>query len=100
MTTPLDEKILQLQQVKNAIKIMEAEETALSEEIISAMFEQARTDYLIPRQLKAVILNKTTKTISAEKLVAKGVEMHKIEAATSVTNSAPFVRLYPQSDDE
>lgn len=100
MTTKLDEQILALHATKNAIKVLEAEEAALSAEIIGAMFADGQTEHLIPRQVKAAIQNKVTKTISRERLVARGVLVDVIDDCTDVNTSAPFVRLYTQKGDE
>jgi len=44
---------------------------------------------------RTAIETKTTRTISREMLVAQGVEIEKIEAATNTTQSKPYVRIYP-----
>lgn len=89
--------IADLAKVKAQIKALEAEEEQREQQIIDTLFEQGRVDFTIPDQVKVVIQNKTTRTVQPAKLIAAGVDPHIVEAATNVSVSAPFLRLYPKA---
>lgn len=93
-----------LADLKARIKELEAEEEKLSAIVMEQVFQQP--DAFLPDGKIAYISalgrtaveTKTTRTISREMLVAQGVPIDKIEAATNTTESKPYVKIYPSKE--
>lgn len=101
----LNDKIDRLVSLKLLIKQYEAEAGELGAEIINAMLsrpECLRADGKISYEYfgfgRVAVETKITRTIKAELLVAAGVPVDKITEATVVTESAPYIRLYPKRE--
>jgi hypothetical protein len=87
--------------LKADIKALQAREDALAAAVMERLFtlpDVFQPDGKISYQCeigRTAVETKWTHTISKEKLVAQGVSVDKIAAATNSTESKPYVRIYP-----
>jgi hypothetical protein len=75
-----------------------AEEDAIKAEeqrLIALLFQQGETEHLTTL-FKANIQTNTSSRLSAEVLIARGVDPDIVAAATKTTVSKPFLRFYPR----
>jgi len=94
VTAPsLEDDCAKAAELRGQKKAIEAALEPIDERIMAGCFERGQTSYVIPGW-KANIENKTTRTISREKLVARGVDVDLIDGATDVTVSKAFVKFY------
>lgn len=103
----LQTRILELAVVKMEIKKLEAKEEALAASVMEGLFEQPSVfqedgsiSYGAIPSMRVAVETKTTTTVSREKLIAQGVDIAKIVEATNVTESKPFIRIYPRKVKE
>lgn len=90
-----------LADLKAEIKGLEAREEALAAAVMEQIFTMP--DVFLPDGKisyqseigRTAVETKETRTISAAMLIAQGVAVEKVEAATTVTQSKPYVRIYP-----
>ncbi len=86
--------------VKAQIKELEASAKQIGDQIIDSIFARGQLSYTIPGVVKANVQSKTTVTISRPALIAAGVDVAVVDAATKITESEPFVRLYGKRDGD
>jgi hypothetical protein len=79
--------------LRQQIKTLETELEPVNKRIIAGCFASGKTDHVI-EGWKANIENRVTRTISAAKLIARGVSADVIAESTDVTTSEPFVKFY------
>lgn len=88
--------IARLAELKARKKALEADEEQVEQQVLDSMYFRGTMTYLIPHVVKANIQDKVTRTIDRAKLIGLGVDPAKVDEATNVSRSDPFVRLYPQ----
>jgi hypothetical protein len=97
----LEAAIIKLATLKASIKSLEAQEEALAEDVMAGIFASPTVDhYLIPKVGKMAVQTKDTTTINGAELIAAGVPVDKVMAATHTTTSRPFLRWYPKKEKE
>jgi hypothetical protein len=96
--------IMLLRDLKLEIKRLGAREDELSAVVMEQLFQQpdvfqpdGKISYMMELG-RVAVETKWTHTISKEMLVAQGVPIGKITAATNSTESKPYVRIYPKKD--
>lgn len=90
-----------LADLKARIKVLQAEEEKLAATVMEQLFQMpdvfqpdGKISY-VSALGRTAVETKWTHTISKEMLVAQGVPIDKIVAATNSTESKPYVRIYP-----
>lgn len=82
------------------LKYLEASRKAMTPEIIALIFDTPTVDHVVLPTGTMRIRTKVTRTIKAERLIAQGISMAVIEAATVESVSEPFLQFYAKSEGE